>query len=81
MPETLTDRLTWHPADGPMAVLVLPGGGYASHAPHEAEPVADWLNGLGHHAAVLRYPVHPPATRPRSTPPPTRWRRSGHAPT
>ncbi len=38
-------------------VLVLPGGGYARLAPHEAEPVARRLNAAGFHAAVLRYRV------------------------
>ncbi|GAA3661522.1 alpha/beta hydrolase [Microbacterium marinilacus] len=38
-------------------ILVLPGGGYQLHAPHEAEPVAAWLEGLGWHARVVRYPV------------------------
>jgi len=38
-------------------VLVLPGGGYARHAPHEAEPVAAWLEGLGVAASVVRYPI------------------------
>ncbi|WP_221305149.1 hypothetical protein [Streptomyces sp. Ag109_O5-1] len=28
-------------------VIVLPGGGYVQHAEHEAEPVAEWLGGLG----------------------------------
>lgn len=58
--------LTMVPADprhddgGPRpAVLVLPGGGYARTAPHEAEPVAEWLSGLGIHAFVLRYRVAP----------------------
>lgn len=44
--------------------LVLPGGSYRSHAPHEAEPVVDWLEGLGIAASVLRYPLgrpHPAA--------------------
>ncbi|MDL4821823.1 alpha/beta hydrolase [Actinomadura opuntiae] len=44
-------------------VLVLPGGGYRAHSPHEAEPVADWLNGLGLHACVLRYGTEPQGTR------------------
>jgi dienelactone hydrolase len=39
-------------------VVVLPGGGYARHADHEAEPVAEWLGTLGLAASVLRYPVH-----------------------
>lgn len=41
------------------AMLVLPGGGYARQAGHEAEPVAAWLAGLGIHAYVLRYRVAP----------------------
>ncbi|MCU1550648.1 MAG: alpha/beta hydrolase [Glaciihabitans sp.] len=38
-------------------VLVLPGGGYSHHAPHEGEPIAAWLRGLGLDASVLLYPV------------------------
>ena len=41
------------------AILVLPGGGYARQADHEAEPVAEWLAALGIHAFVLRYRVAP----------------------
>jgi acetyl esterase/lipase len=37
------------------AVIVCPGGGYHTLAPHEGEPVALWLNGLGITAFVLRY--------------------------
>ncbi|MFK4759910.1 alpha/beta hydrolase [Microbacterium sp. ZW T5_45] len=46
------------------AVLVLPGGGYRSHAPHEAEPIVEWFRGLGLSASVLRYPLgrHPAPT-------------------
>ncbi|NRG43023.1 prolyl oligopeptidase family serine peptidase [Rathayibacter sp. VKM Ac-2835] len=43
-------------------VLVLPGGGYITHTEHEAEPVAEWLRGLGVEASVYRHPlgtVHP----------------------
>lgn len=40
-------------------ILVLPGGGYGMLAAHEAEPVADWLRGLGWDAEVVRYPVAP----------------------
>lgn len=39
------------------SVLVLPGGGYAVLAPHEAEPYAQWLAGLGLDAHILRYTV------------------------
>jgi acetyl esterase/lipase len=41
------------------AMLVLPGGAYGRHAPHEGEPVARWLTSLGIHAFVLAYPVAP----------------------
>jgi hypothetical protein len=37
-------------------MIVLPGGEYAEHAAHEAEPVASWLSQLGVHASVFRYP-------------------------
>jgi dipeptidyl aminopeptidase/acylaminoacyl peptidase len=38
-------------------VIVLPGGGYHRHAPHEGEPVAEWLRGLGLTASGFAYPV------------------------
>ena len=55
---TAVPSLTGAPGRRP-AVLVLPGGGYARQADHEAEPVAEWLAGLGIHAFVLRYRVAP----------------------
>jgi acetyl esterase/lipase len=39
-------------------MIVLPGGGYAEHAVHEAEPIADWLGRIGVPASVFRYPLH-----------------------
>ncbi len=39
-------------------MIVLPGGGYAEHAPHEAEPVAEWLGEMGVPASVFRYPLN-----------------------
>src|ERR1700683_1096314 len=39
-------------------MIVLPGGGYAEHAAHEAEPVARWLAEAGVQASVFRYPPH-----------------------
>ena len=39
-------------------MIVLPGGGYAEHAPHEAEPVARWLGEIGVQANVFRYPLN-----------------------
>ncbi len=49
------------------AVLVLPGGGYGSLAPHEGHDIALWLNREGFHAVVLNYRLgsaghHHPAT-------------------
>lgn len=41
------------------AMVVCPGGGYARRAPHEREPVANWLNTLGVSAFVLDYRVAP----------------------
>jgi acetyl esterase/lipase len=38
-------------------IIVLPGGGYSTHVQHEAEPVVEWLNGLGVPASVFRYPL------------------------
>jgi acetyl esterase/lipase len=38
--------------------IVLPGGGYEVYAENEAEPIVDWLGGLGIKASVLRYPLH-----------------------
>ncbi|MGW5661539.1 alpha/beta hydrolase [Streptomyces sp. NPDC003758] len=59
--------LTFHPltaevprsAAGAPAVIIMPGGGYTFLAPHEGEPVAQWLNQLGFAAWVLEYPVGP----------------------
>ncbi|MFE3056121.1 alpha/beta hydrolase [Nocardia sp. NPDC059236] len=39
-------------------IIVLPGGGYAEHAPHEGEPVADWLRSIDVQASVFRYPLN-----------------------
>ena len=40
-------------------VVVCPGGGYSCRAPHEADPVSEWLNGLGIHSVVCHYRVSP----------------------
>jgi acetyl esterase/lipase len=45
------------PAAG-LHMIVLPGGGYAEHAAHEAEPVASWLGEIGVPANVFRYPLN-----------------------
>jgi acetyl esterase/lipase len=39
-------------------IIVLPGGGYAAHTPHEAEPVARWLGEIGVSASVFCYPLN-----------------------
>jgi acetyl esterase/lipase len=47
-------------------LIVLPGGGYASHAANEGEPIVAWLKGLGVGAGVFRYPLrvrHPEPLR------------------
>lgn len=41
------------------AIVVCPGGGYRVLAPHEAKPVAEWLNGLGITAVLLKYRLGP----------------------
>jgi acetyl esterase/lipase len=38
-------------------MLVLPGGGYATHVAHEGEPIVGWLAGHGVQASVFRYPL------------------------
>ncbi len=43
---------------GATHMIVLPGGGYAQHAAHEAEPVARWLGEQGVQASVFRYPLN-----------------------
>jgi acetyl esterase/lipase len=45
------------PVDG-THMIVLPGGGYAEHAAHEAGPVARWLSEIGVQASVFRYPLN-----------------------
>jgi acetyl esterase/lipase len=55
-------NLTFHPSPSKNprgTVIVCPGGGYQGLAPHEAEPIADWLNSFGLNAFVLRYRVAP----------------------
>jgi acetyl esterase/lipase len=47
-------------------VIVLPGGDYTEHIPHEGGPVASWLRGLGIRASTFRYPLrvrHPEPLR------------------
>jgi acetyl esterase/lipase len=65
---TATPSLTiFEPAPGHAtgaAVVVCPGGGYMNLAPHEAEPVAQWLVTLGITAALLRYRLGPRSRHP-----------------
>lgn len=49
--------------DGPAAaIIVCPGGGYGGLAPHEGDPIAQWLNSAGITGVVLRY-RHSPGYR------------------
>jgi acetyl esterase/lipase len=45
-------------------VVVCPGGGYGGHADHEGRPIAEWLNGLGVSAVVLKYRLAPLSHHP-----------------
>jgi acetyl esterase/lipase len=45
-------------------VVVCPGGGYGGHADHEGRPIAEWLNGLGVTAVVLKYRLAPHSQHP-----------------
>lgn len=56
---TLTPVVRGAPGESRPAMIVLPGGGYRNLAPHEAEPVAEWLGSLGLATAVCRYRVWP----------------------
>lgn len=40
-------------------VVVCPGGGYVTRAPHEANPIAETFNAAGFHALVCHYRVRP----------------------
>ncbi|MCC7085905.1 MAG: alpha/beta hydrolase [Pirellulales bacterium] len=43
----------------PTAVIVVPGGGYGSLAmDHEGQQIAEWLNGMGISAFILKYRMH-----------------------
>lgn len=55
---TLTDVGAPGPSPRP-ACIVFPGGGYGTLAPHEAEPVAHWMESTGLRGFVLRYRVAP----------------------
>jgi acetyl esterase/lipase len=54
---TLTIVRPAHPTGA--ACVVCPGGGYGVHAPHEREPIGDWLASLGITAALLKYRLGP----------------------
>src|SRR4051812_7227476 len=41
------------------AIVVCPGGAYGMLAPHEAEPIARWLNTFGVTGIVLTYRLGP----------------------
>ncbi len=46
------------------AIIVCPGGGYGHLAPHEADPIAEWLNSVGVTAFVLKYRLAPRYAHP-----------------
>lgn len=50
---------TLRPSSYRGTVLVLPGGGYVMRADYEADPVAEWLAGLGIASGVVDYTVPP----------------------
>lgn len=70
-PDGVPDKLGDTPEDNPRlelyrpknptgaAVLVCPGGGYVTRAPHEAAPIAWWLNEVGITGIVVHYRVAP----------------------
>ena len=52
--------LDMKPGDKPRGcVIVCPGGGYEMLAPHEADPIAEMINGHGLHSFVLTYRLKP----------------------
>lgn len=55
---TLTLYLKKNSESTPL-IIVVPGGGYGGRAPHEAGPIAKWINLLGYSAVVLNYRVFP----------------------
>ncbi|HHV43186.1 MAG TPA: alpha/beta hydrolase [Firmicutes bacterium] len=59
IPTTLTPYFPADHKEPTGAVIVCPGGGYAVKAPHEGEPIAQWLTSLGIVAFVLDYRVAP----------------------
>lgn len=46
------------------AIVVCPGGGYQHLAPHEADPIAEWLNREGIAGFVLKYRLAPRYAHP-----------------
>eukprot|EP01065_Artemidia_motanka_P021617 TRINITY_DN2585_c0_g2_i3.p1 TRINITY_DN2585_c0_g2~~TRINITY_DN2585_c0_g2_i3.p1 ORF type:complete len:288 (+),score=69.79 TRINITY_DN2585_c0_g2_i3:94-957(+) len=65
--------LAFHSANGSnlSAVIVFPGGGYSHLAVQkEGDDIAEWLNSIGVHAAVLKYRV---PTRPAAAGLPPHW--------
>jgi acetyl esterase/lipase len=56
---SLTSYVSTSQAATGSAVIVCPGGAYSRLAPHEGEPVAQWLNSIGIKAFVLKYRLGP----------------------
>jgi len=61
-PVDIPTLTVYKPAEGKnagAAVVVCPGGGYGGLAPHEGQPIAEWLASNGITAFVLKYRLGP----------------------
>jgi len=61
-PVDIPTLTVYRPAEGKNAgasVVVCPGGGYGALAPHEGQPIAEWLASNGITAFVLKYRLGP----------------------
>ncbi|MBI1321844.1 alpha/beta hydrolase fold domain-containing protein [bacterium] len=61
-PVDIPTLTVYRPAEGKnagAAVVVCPGGGYGGLAPHEGQPIAEWLASNGITAFVLKYRLGP----------------------
>ncbi len=61
-PVDIPTLTVYRPAEGKnagAAVVVCPGGGYGALAPHEGQPIAEWLASNGITAFVLKYRLGP----------------------
>jgi acetyl esterase/lipase len=66
-PEDIPSMQLYQPPAGKAtgaAIVVCPGGGYRTLAPHEGHDIAVWLNGIGVTAVVLKYRLGPKYQHP-----------------